>query len=88
MADFGPEGNRAFAAWKDVFTTKTRESGAEMWITVTSGMSGYFAVQMWRNPDMGGFDEPWDTGFGRYKTRAEAEVEAREWAAAEELEFR
>lgn len=48
-------------------------------VTVTSGMSGHFAVIMWWNdkdfkPD--GFWEPWDTGFGRYATEDEARVEA------------
>lgn len=48
-------------------------------ISVTSGMSGHFAVHYWWNPE--GFPEPWDTGFGRYATQLEAEAEARQWAA-------
>jgi hypothetical protein len=54
-------------------------------VTVTHGMSGYFAVCMWWNPD--GFWEPWSTGFGRFATRDEAIEEGEHWAMAEELEF-
>lgn len=57
------------------------------YITTTSGGSGFFAVMIWLNPDMGGFEEPWQTGIGRYKSSAQAAIEAREWAAAEELEY-
>ena len=55
-------------------------------ISVTQGMSGYFAVLMSWSRD--GFYEPWNTGFGRYSTREDAIREAREWAEAEELEYR
>lgn len=48
-------------------------------ITVTSGIAGYFAVMIWRNPELGGFDEPWDTGIGRYKKRERAVIEAQSW---------
>lgn len=58
----------------------------ENFITTSLGIGGYFAVMMYWNPK--GFWEPWTTGFGRYETKAEAEVEAREWAKAEGLEFR
>ena len=57
----------------------------ETHIGVTSGMSGFFAVMYWWNPE--GFWEPYQTCFGRYATRAEAEEEARQWAEAEELEL-
>jgi len=63
----------------------------EPFITVTSGISGYFAVMLWWNDEDGedeGFWEPWNTGIGRYATRAEAEKEARYWADLEELEFK
>ena len=33
-------------------------------VTITHGMRGYFAVHMSRNPDHGGFYEPWSSGFG------------------------
>ena len=58
------------------------------YITVTQGMSGYFAVMLWWNPDMGGFYEPWNTGVGRYPTREEAETEAKQWAEAEGVAYR
>ncbi len=63
------------------------------YITVTSGLRGFFCVYVvW---------ETYDTGDGRYAgyepfltspishdTREAAEVEAREWADAEGVEFR
>lgn len=55
------------------------------YVSVTSGMSGYFAVLYWWNPE--GFTEPWQTGCGRYKEYARAVEEAKEWAKAEELEY-
>ena len=56
-------------------------------VSTSDGMSGWFAVLVWWNPEHGGFWEPWDTGFGRYATKAEAESEARDWAKAEGVEF-
>jgi len=56
-------------------------------ITVTSGISGYFAVMIWWNPEMGGFAEPYQTGIGRYRSKSEAEIEGRRWAKDEELPF-
>lgn len=57
------------------------------WITTTTGMSGHFAVEMWMNNEDATmcFPEPYDTGFGRYATKAEAEDEAR--CMAEESGF-
>jgi hypothetical protein len=57
-------------------------------ITVTQGMSGYFAVLMWWNPELGGFWEPWQTGCGRYASREQAVAEAKSWARDEELEYK
>lgn len=57
------------------------------YVTVTYGISGYFAVLMWWNPELDGFWEPWNTGFGRYKFRDDAVEEAKYWADAEELEY-
>ena len=59
-------------------------------ITVTEGMSGFFAVHMWLNEeeDFGPFWEPYDTGYGRYNTREEAEVEAKAWAGEVGYEYR
>ena len=60
-------------------------------ITVTQGMSGWFAVEMWyNNEDYAdyGFWEPWQTGVGRYATREQAIVEAKDWANDCDLEYR
>ena len=57
-------------------------------ITITQGMGGiWFAVMYWWNPDMGGFWEPWDTGFGRYVDKSRAIEEGQLWADNEGLEF-
>jgi hypothetical protein len=67
------------------------------WIEVTQGMSGYFAVEMWINAEqeslfdgkpLGPFPEPWDTGVGRYRTEAEACVEAWHLAESQGLPYR
>lgn len=52
------------------------------YITAALLGSGWAAVQMWWAPELGGFWEPWDTGYDRYATAEEAEGEAREWAKA------
>lgn len=57
------------------------------YITTTSGVSGFFAVCMWWNPDPG-FWEPWQTGVGRYGDHKDAIKEAKEWAEAEELKYK
>jgi hypothetical protein len=54
------------------------------WIEVTQG-SAWFAVQLW---DGMGYPEPWETGIGRYATKEEAIVEAKQWAEAVGLEYR
>ena len=94
MADFGPEGNRAFAAFRDVLTTNVQNGRVKLdgqtndtpkfWISITQGGAGWFAVKLW---DGDGFAEPWESGEGRYKTASDAEREARQWAAEENLEF-
>lgn len=56
-------------------------------ISVTQGLSGYFAVLMSWNEDGCGY-EPWNTGVGRYATREEAVREALAWAEAEGLEYK
>jgi hypothetical protein len=50
------------------------------YITVTSGIRGYFAVMI----DNG---EPHSTGIGSYETPEIAATEARSWAEAEGLRF-
>lgn len=69
----------------------TQEANHQPFITTSQGMAGWFAVHLWwndREKDIGGFWEPWDTGMGRYATKAEAEDEGRRWAETEGLEFR
>lgn len=61
------------------------QSGHKPYITTTKGGAGWFAVQLWWNPE--GFTEPYQTGFGRYPDKAGAEREAKYWAEAEELEY-
>lgn len=61
--------------------------GKAPYVTVTHGMRGYFAVlrswyeedQMWDNTQSGAFS---------FKTREEAIVDAKEWAIAEEIEYK
>lgn len=67
-------------------TSDTKEHAS--FVTTTKGMRGYFAVQVWWNPDLGGFWEPWQSGIGSYATQREAEVDARAWAESEGLEFK
>lgn len=55
-------------------------------ISVYQSIGGWKAVELWWNPDMDGFWEPWQTGIGAYDTRDEAIAEAKSWAEAEELE--
>jgi hypothetical protein len=57
-------------------------------VTVYESVGGWKAMMVWWNPDMGGFWEPYQTGLGGYPTETEAEAEARDWAAADGLEFR
>lgn len=56
-------------------------------ISVTSGMSGFFAVLYWWNPKDGGFPEPFETGSGRYSKTIQGELnainEAKNWAESE-----
>jgi len=47
--------------------------------------SGWAAVMIW---DGMGFEEPWETGMGRYGEPEPAEAEAKNWAAAEGVEYR
>jgi hypothetical protein len=57
------------------------------YVTITRGMRGYFAVLLSWNHEYGGFYEPFNTGVGSYKTAAQAEPEAKDWAIAEEVEY-
>ena len=66
----------------------TKNSEHPPYITVTRGMSGWFAMEVhyWED-DKGGFYEPYQTGIGRYKTREEAVEEGLAWAEAEGIKF-
>jgi hypothetical protein len=63
------------------------------YITVTSGMSGYFAVMIhWGQLDPqdkpeDGFPEPYDTGLGRYHVQQVAIAEGVAWARDEGIPF-
>lgn len=57
-------------------------------ITVTHGMSGFFAVMLTWNEDHGGFYEPYTTGMGRYDHGDAANAEAKQWAVNEGLEYK
>jgi hypothetical protein len=58
---------------------------AGFYVTVTSGMRGYFAVLI---DESEGFPEPVNTGNGSYKTADGAAVEVQDWARAEGIEYR
>jgi len=81
-------GYKTFDQW---CATHDVAPNTDSFITTTHGMSGYFAVQMWWNGDAMatcGFWEPYQTGIGRYATKAEAENEARSWALSDDLQFK
>lgn len=63
------------------------EGSRENFITVTQGISGWFAVMFWWNPEMDGFWEPYDTGIGRYENKDQAVAEGLAWSDEVELEF-
>lgn len=58
------------------------------YISTYESIGGWKAIQIWWNPDMGGFPEPWQTGCGGYATEEEAIEEAKDWASAEEIPYR
>ena len=64
---------------------------AKHFITVSHGLTSFFATHMWFNEEDlegEGFWEPYESGFGRYATREQAEEEAKQWALDWELEFK
>jgi hypothetical protein len=63
------------------------EKDHSSYITVTSGISGYYAVLMTWNTELGGFWEPYNTGIGRYKKREKAVQEGKMWAEDEEVRY-
>lgn len=58
-------------------------------LTVQLLGSGWAAVEMWINNEhedgLGDFPELWKIGFGRYRTRGEAQVEMRQWSVSDEI---
>lgn len=64
------------------------DGSTKCYITVTKGGSGFFAVEVHlneENKELGSFWEPWTTGNGRYETKEEAQMEAKQWATDDEL---
>jgi hypothetical protein len=57
------------------------------YVTTTSGMRGRFAVLLAWNEEQGGFYEPMATGE-TCATFEEAQQYAKDWAEAEEVEYR
>jgi hypothetical protein len=57
------------------------EKQEHRYITVTSGMSGWFAVEVRDN-------EPWQAGVGRFERHEDAELEAKAWAQEDGLTYR
>jgi hypothetical protein len=56
------------------------------YITITSGLRGFFAVHITLDED--GCPVPWQSGIGSYATADEAIPEAQQWAEAEGIPFR
>ena len=56
------------------------------YITISRGMSGYYAIHIWWNPE--GFCEPWNAGGTSYNNPKLAINEGRDWADSLGLEFR
>jgi hypothetical protein len=68
-----------------VLTKSPTPADCASFITVYKPIAGWKAVQYWWNPDLGGFWEPWQTGFCAFATKEEAVEDATFWAEAEEL---
>lgn len=56
-------------------------------ITVTQGMSGFFAVMIADYEDMDWHPDAVMTGMGRYKKQSDAVIEAEAWAEVEGIPF-
>lgn len=57
-------------------------------ITYYKAVGGWQTVHLVWNAEDGGFYEPWSTGFGPYDNELDAENEAIDWAANEDVEYR
>ena len=58
-----------------------------MFVTTYQPIGGWRAVMYWWNPEMGGFWEPWSTGFHAFATEEPAAQDARIWAQAEGVPY-
>ena len=59
------------------------------YVTVSHGMAGFYAVYLkWNAENGNGFYEPWNTSESFGSNRAAAETYAKDWAEAEEVEYR
>lgn len=71
-------------------TTSKELKPGDHFVTVTCGMRGWFAVEMWLNnqdfPDTT-FWEPWQTDDFSFRTADEARVRAIQYAAEAELPY-
>lgn len=68
----------------------SEEKELRRYITVTSGIRGYFAVLIgvFYSDQSGTYQDPIETGIGSYKTREGAVQEGKMWAKDEGLEFK
>lgn len=58
------------------------------YITVTHGIRGFFAVRMQWSNHFGGFYEPWQASSVSHGLRADAVIDAQEWAAEEGVAYK
>ncbi len=65
----------------------TKEERRASYVTITSGMRGYFAVLLSWDEECG-CCTPWETGVGSYETAEETIPEAVSWARDEGIAFR
>jgi hypothetical protein len=70
-----------------VLTKSPTPAEHKSFITVYKPIAGWKAVQYWWNPDLGGFWEPWQTGFCAFNTEQSAIDDALFWAEMEDLPF-
>ena len=72
-----------------ILTSSPSSKDHKSFITVYKPIAGWKAVQYWWNedPELGGFWEPWQTGFCAFATKEEAIEDAKFWAECEELPF-
>ena len=61
----------------------------DSYIGVTSGMSGWFAIEcvLVDDPELGEYWDIQQTGVGRYKERRQAVLEAISWSESDEIKL-